>query len=63
MLVEINNKRRKRQVGTMGEARAALQPPVTVAGARPGVRRSGGGAGRAPGSLQVVPPPPTQGLP
>lgn len=41
----------------MGEARAALQPPVTVAGARPGVRRSGGGAGRAPGSLQVVPPP------
>lgn len=25
----------------MGEARAALQPPVTVAGARPGVRRAG----------------------
>lgn len=62
MLVEINNKRRKRQVGTMGEARAALQPPVTVAGARPGVRRSGGGAGREPGWLQVAPPP-TQGPP
>lgn len=58
MLVEINNKRRKRQVGTMGEARAALQPPVTVAGARPGVRRSGGGAGREPGWLQVAPPNP-----
>lgn len=45
----------------MGEARAALQPPVTVAGARPGVRRGGGGALREPESLQVVPPTPNPG--